>query len=181
MAKVVFSIMMTLTFVIGSSGCSINGFGIPGSIEEKSIYSDFSHVIQTKAVGLHIDTRATFELNLGFIEREIVYPRVVEDDATCMSLLFSPLVSTPLVESTTTNVLYAKHPVKFSVNSYGARVSFSPASVDINLGYLNRKVTRVSAEDSFSMFYSNQTQQKKQGIEVCALIKLQLKEEHHEN
>lgn len=152
-----------IIFIFINSGCSINSYGFPGSFEEKNLYSNFSHIIQTKATGIHLDTRSAFELHIGYMEREIVYPIISDDKSLCIQQLITSVNVEPLSDG----LSYAEDPIKISVQSQGARLSLSPYSIGFNFGFINRKELRVSTDNSFSMFYSNK---KQPGVEVCAVI-----------
>lgn len=168
------ALITAIIFMFINSGCSINSYGFPGSVEEKNFYSDFYRIIQTKATGIHIDTRSAFELHIGYMEREIVYPIISDDKSLCIQ----QVITSTNVEPLSKEIIYAEDPVKISVQSRGARLSVSPYSIGLGLGLINRKELRVSSDSSFSMFYSNNEQS---GIDVCAIIESKNQGEHHEN
>lgn len=161
------TLIFFIAFILINTGCSINSFGLPGSIEEQSIYSDFAHIIQTKATGIHLDTRAGFELHIGYMEREIIYPRISDDISIC-TLQF---IATENVEPLNSTLIFAEYPIKINVKSQGARLSVSSHYIGVSLGYINRGEIRVAADSSFTMFYNNV---KQQGIQVCAVIESKL-------
>lgn len=168
------TLITVIIFMLINSGCSINSYGFPGSVEEKNLYSNFSHIIQTKATGIHLDTRSAFELHIGYMEKEIVYPRISDDKLLCIQ----QFITSENVESLSEELIYAEDPIKISVQSQGARLSLSPYSIGLNIGLINRKELRVSTDNSFSMFYSNK---KSPGIDVCAVIESKNQGEQHEN
>ncbi len=168
------TLMVVFAFVLINTGCSINSFGFPGSIEEQSTYSDFSHIIRTKATGVHLDTRAAFEFHIGYMEREIVYPRITDDISICTQ----QFLAAENVKPSNDTLIYSEEPIKISVQAQGVRLSLSPHYIGVSIGYVNRKVLRIEKDSSFSMFYNNE---KKQGIQVCAVIESKPQGEHHEN
>jgi hypothetical protein len=157
-----------------NTGCSINSYGFPGSVEEESYEGNSSFILKTKASGIHLDTRSALELHIGYMEREMIYPRVSKDKSLCVQQFISPENIEPLIEE----IIYAEDAIKISVKSQGARLSLSPYLIGLNIGLINRKELRVSIDDSLSMFYSNK---KQPGMDVCAVIESKNQGENHEN
>lgn len=157
------TLIIVTIFVFFNSGCSINSYGFLGSVEEESYEGNSSFIVKTKASGIHLDTRSALELHIGYMEREMVYPRVSKDKLLCIQQFTSSENIKPLSEA----IIYAEDPIKISVLSQGARLSLSPHSIGFNIGLINRKELRVSTDGSFSMFYSNK---KESGMDVCAVI-----------
>jgi len=168
------TLIIVTIFMFFNSGCSINSYGFPGSVEEESIRDDFSFIIKTKATGIHLDTRSAFELHIGYMEREIVYPRISKNKSLCIQ----QFLATANIEPQNEALIYAEDAIKISVKSQGARLSLSPYSIGLNIGLINRKELRVSTDNSFSMFYSNK---KTPGMDVCAVIESKNQGEYHEN
>jgi|TARA_R110001599_G_scaffold353683_1_gene595284 hypothetical protein len=172
MASRILTNIIIIAYMYLNSGCSINGFGLPGSVVEQHTYTDFSHVIYTQATGIHLNTRSAFEFYIGDMEREMIYP-IVSNEALFCSRKF--IDNDHAKESTT--LKYSEVPIKISVLSRGARLSLSPRYLALSIGYLNRKVLSVEADSSFSMFYSNGDHQV---LRVCAVIEPKNQGEHHD-
>lgn len=164
--------IVIIVFIYLNSGCSINGYGLPGSVIEQHTYTDFSHVIYTQAMGFHLNTRSAIEFYFGDMEREMIYPIESHETLFC-SRKFIDNAHTK--ESTT--LKYSAVPIKISVQSRGARLSLSPQHLGLSIGYLNRKVLSVEADSSFSMFSNTDNHQV---LQVCAVIEPKNQGEHHD-
>lgn len=163
---------IVIAFVYLHSGCSINGYGLPGSVVEQHTYTGFSHIIHTKATGVHLNMRSDFTLYIGDMEQEMIYP--IESNETL--LCSQKFIDNTYKESEKT-LKYSQVPIKTSVQSRGARLSLSPQYLGLSIGYLNRKVLRVEADSSFSMFYNIDEHQV---LQVCAVIEPKNQGEHHD-
>ncbi len=165
--------IIIIGFICLNSGCSINGYGLPGSVVEQHTYTDFSHIIHTKATGVHLNTRTAIEFYFGDMEREMVYPIESNETLFCSR----KFIDNEHAKESETTLKYSETPIKVSVQSRGARLSLSPQHLGLSIGYLNRKVLGVEAESSFSMFYNTDDHQV---LQVCAVIEPKNQGEHHD-
>lgn len=165
--------MIIIAFSYLNIGCSVNGFGLPGSVLEQHTYTDFSHIIYTKAKGIHLNTRSAFEFHIGYMEREMIYPIVTNEPLFCSQ----KLIDNEYAKAPKAALIYADTPIKISVQSQGARLILSPQHLGLSIGYLHRKVLRVDADSSFSMFYNNGNSN---ALQVCAVIEAKNQGENHD-
>lgn len=170
----VFHISLIAVAIATCNACSINGVGIPGSVEETISHTDTSRVITSKAKGIHLFTRESFGIHLGYLERELVYPVIANDSLLCADRLRQ----TPASETTHTAPEYADQAIQVKSRHMGLGFSLSRYAINASFGMTQRKILRVAANTSFSMFYINDD---KQGTQICAVQQPPLKGKSHEN
>ncbi len=164
---------IALIFVLlGCHACSINGWGVPGTVNEKIINTNSARVISTQAKGLHLYTRDSFGIHMGYLEREIVYPVISDNSLLCADLV------TP-VKPGNPDIQYSDDAIQVKHRYVGMGIDVSPHNFNAKLGLGHKKMIRVDANSSFSMLYNNKNQQ--HGTEVCAVIQPTLKGRNHEN
>jgi hypothetical protein len=171
------ALIIIILTAISCSGCSVNGFGIPGSVDEQTIATKTSKVVITKAKGLHLYTRESFGLHLGYIERVLIYPIVSNNGLLCADKL---LGNAKVKDDKVTPLpVYWDDAIVVNNHAYGIGFSLSGHSLDLIIGIKNSKALSVQSSDTFSIFYSDKEAQK--GLQVCALIQPQPEGLNHEN
>lgn len=159
-----FRLSVIIVTISSCFGCSFNGFGIPGTIEEEILSTGSALIITTKARGLHLHSVDSIGVHLGYIEREIVYPVISHNSLVCAARL---LTSSPF-NTIGSDLVYSDDPIQVTSRRTGLGISVSPHSIDAMLGFTHKKVFRVQADSSFSMFYKSFEIQP--GVQVCAVI-----------
>ncbi|MFT6920996.1 MAG: hypothetical protein ACJA2G_003652 [Cognaticolwellia sp.] len=168
-----FNVVGFTALLISCTACSVNGYGIPGSVDQYTTDSPFSRTIHTKAKGLHVNTHESFDVHFGYLEKELIYP-IVDNNIVCSSYLLDGDSESYNTEP----VLFAQEPIKTIIKSTGLYFTLSSYTFGFSVGVLNRHVLRVNSEESFSMFYQNV---KSPDTQVCAVIQSQFKGDNNEN
>ena len=119
------------------------------------------------------NNKRKYILNIGYIEREVIYPIVTDNLLYCSQ----KFINTNSTKQILTTFKYSTIPIKTSIQSKGAILSLSPQHLNLSIGYLNRKLLSVEANSSFSMFYNNED---RQALQVCAVIKPKIQGEQHD-
>jgi hypothetical protein len=167
------NIVTIIALLISCASCSINGYGIPGSVEQYTTDSHFARTFHTNAQGLHVNTHESFDIHLGYFEKKLIYP-IVNNNMTCSLYLLNGYSEKHQPKP----AFFAQKPIKTTIKSTGLYFSLSSYAFILNLGVLNRHVLRAGSGESFSMFYKNV---KHQDTQVCAVIQSQFMEDNNEH
>lgn len=106
-------------------------------------------MVETRASGLHIYTEPNFGIQVGLIERELVYPVSKMGKETCVDYL----LGNPQSASTSEKTVYMDTPVTVTTDRSGFGMEFLLLSVNVNFGLSNKRITYVSDFNYFSYFY----------------------------
>lgn len=146
-------------------GCSVNGYGISGISERKVYKTPMIQIVKTKSTGLNLFTEGSFGLQLGSIERQLIYPVITKNTDLCINTILNK--ASPLHEDSGQSAKYLNEPVHIDTQWKGGGIDISPFSFMISLGVGHKQSTRILSGKSFSMYYNNSLNH----AELCSSFK----------
>lgn len=178
--------MLMVCLLVMLLGCSVNGVGLPGSVNQQVIDSPMAKIIHTEARGFHLNTQNGVEFQIGIFEKALIYPVVSQQPLSCAEFMLNTDSSTDIITDIITDIStdnnaetntdyvsqenraeYGADPIKMTLRAQGLGLYFSSYAFGFSLGALNRHVTRINTQDSLQFFYRNNA---KNYPHVCAVV-----------
>jgi len=146
-------------------GCSLNGIGIPGTVNETTTNLAAGRSVSVLAVGFNVYTKGGFGMHLGQIERTLYYPALADDPVQCvvMDTGAPARVSAP-------RPAIARTPLVWNHSHTGLGIDFTGGAVRFVLGVGRRHEIRAKQHDHFLLYY----------LETGMTAEARLCAQHHE-
>jgi hypothetical protein len=132
-----FRFITIIMAIISCAGCSVNGFGFPGSVEEQTTSTNMARVVTIKARGLHLYTQESFGIQLGYIERVLIYPVLTNNIQLCTVRLLNDSMDAP---SYVGEFIYSNDAIQVKKQAYGLGFEMSAYTFSANIGVVSRLV-----------------------------------------
>tara|TARA_B100000614_G_scaffold262547_1_gene296758 strand:- start:3134 stop:3640 length:507 start_codon:yes stop_codon:yes gene_type:complete len=157
-----FQLAAGVTLII-LTGCSINHSGLKAFLDCKETNTLNAKTVYTKARGIYLYTDNAIGFQIGYIEREQLFPVLTENPDHCIE----QLLGTSPVEAETEATEYSETPFVVEINRIGLGLELSPISLSGNLGITRNRKVQIPTDKSFSFFYLNMEDKKHK---ICANV-----------
>lgn len=146
------------------NGCSINNYGIDGILDQEVNVTASAKIVSTKAKGIYLYTKPVIGIQIGYIERDLIFPVLTYEPLYCASKL---LKNGPLVPGDTQTDFIEK-PVLIETERVGVGMELSLYLFTGNLGINRTRMVRIEADSSFSMYYLSSDENEE--TDICVTV-----------
>lgn len=145
--------VLTMALLLACSGCSLNDFGIPGTVTRTVSNQPGARLVRIRAVGFHLYTTAAVGVHVGTIDRLLTYPVASSSEGApdCVSLALDKFGD--VAESTVSSE--SSGPVALEVRRIGGGMQWAPWAVSFGLGASRARVARFDGSSALTFFYDD--------------------------
>ncbi len=165
MRAIVLARLVAAAFALSLGGCSVNQWGVPGSITAITDESENGKTVNTSASGLHIYTEPYWGVHIGVIQTSLIYPVANSDPSGCVGVALGEAAVAGVDKAP---VEYADRPILIDYDSKGLGVELAPYRFSFSLGLSHRRAVQVSADENFSFFYDGTS--RNETMRFCARV-----------
>lgn len=155
-----------LMALIGLWGCSLNHYGIPGTVIRHEVMAEYGKKVVVEAYGIHLYTDPNPGIQLGVREAELIYPVVCTSFdpkryQSCLKSLGPSSIknccsdSTDKTKQTADQIIYHTIPIQINTQRVGIGLDISPYALSGSIGLSRKRVVRAKSKDSFIFYYNN--------------------------